>query len=232
MNYRFIILLFIFQAFLISVEAQTKNFNFWTSIEIEKKIGKWDISSNTELRLNNGFSQMTRCSFQIGAAYNIIKPLKIGAGYEFIYFHDFEYLDYQPRQRYFAYLQAKQKFGNFTFYIRERFQRTIKDESDRINENGNYDTYKINPEWAWRNRFKIAYDFLKIPISPSLSFESFYQLNNPDGNHFNKLRYTLSLSYNLTKHHKFEVYGLIDQKINVKVPSKIFISGFEYSFSF
>jgi hypothetical protein len=232
MNYRIIILLFFFQSFLIFIDAQTKNFGFWTSIGIEKELGKWDLSGNVELRLSDGFSEISRSSFQVDAAYNIIKQIKLGAGYEFILFHDLEYFDYQPRQRYFAYFQGKQKFGNFTFYLRERFQRTIKDERDRLLETGYYDAYKINPEWAWRSRLKVAYNIPKIPLTPSFSFESFYQLNNPDGNQFDKLRYTLSLGYNLTKHHKLEIYELIDQKVNVKTSDNRFITGLSYAFSF
>jgi hypothetical protein len=32
------------------------------------------------------------------------------------------------------------------------------------------------------NRFKIGYDIPKFPVKPAFSFETFYQLNNPDGN--------------------------------------------------
>jgi hypothetical protein len=215
-----------------SLWAQTGNWGSRTSIGAEKELGKWDFDANVEFRTKYNFEQTDRWCFQLNTAYSIIKPIKIGAGYEFIYFYDLKYSDYQPRQRYLLFLEGKQSIGKFKFSIREQFQRTIKDERDRIKDNGKYDHYNINPEWYWRNRIKVAYNIPKCPITPSFSFEAFFQLNNSDGNQFDKLRYTLSVDYKLHKRHKFQVYGLIDQKINVETPVNRYIIGLGYTYSF
>jgi long-subunit fatty acid transport protein len=214
------------------LDAQTSDFGIWVSAGVTKKLWKWNLDASGELRLKENTSQVDRMSLQFNASYHINKPLSAGIGYEFIYYHDSKYADYQPRQRYMLFIQGKQKFGHFSFSLREKIQRTIKDESDRLKENGDYDNYKINPEWVWRNRLALAYNIPRFPVNPAFSFESFYQLNNPDGNKFEKLRFTLALSFKPGKHHEFKVYGLIDQKINVDNPYKRFILGTGYTFSF
>jgi hypothetical protein len=212
--------------------AQTEDFGVWTTIGAEKKAGKWNIGSNAELRTKNNSQQTDRWSLQLETSYEIIKQLKAGVSYQFIYYHDTKYFDFQPRNRFSFFLQGKQKFGKFSFLVYEKAQLTTKDASDRIKKSGLLNTYKINPEWIWRNRIKIAYNIPRFPVTPSFSIETFYQLNNPDRNTFDKLRYTLAFSYNLTKHHKFELYGLIDKEINVTNPVKMNITGVEYIYSF
>jgi hypothetical protein len=224
--------LFVFLLIPLILTAQTADFGIWSSIGIDKSLRKWDLGAQTELRTNDNSGQINRLSFSLAASYNLIKPLKIGTGYEYIYFHDVKFSDYQPRQRYIVYAQGEQKLGNFKFTLREKIQRTIKDESDRIIETGKYDNYKINPEYIWRNRLNVAYNIPQFPVTPSLSFETFYQLNNPDGNAFNQFRTMLSFKYKLTKQNEFKIYGLIDKEINVVDAAKIYVVGFEYTFSF
>jgi hypothetical protein len=84
----------------------------------------------------------------------------------------------------------------------------------------------------WLNKLKVKYDIRNFPVTPSFSVETFYQLNNPDGNQFNKLRYTLSFGYRLNKQNELECYGLINNKINVSNPSKSYVLGIGYTYSF
>jgi hypothetical protein len=231
MKYRLISALLIHGIITVSLLAQTADFGVWSTVGIEKTMGKWDLNAEYELRTKDNSTQINRWSIKIEPSYHLFKLLQVGAAYEFIYFHDTRYLDYQPRHRGYAFAQGKYKIGRFSFSLRERLQVTKKDDSDRIKASGTLNTYRINPEWTWRNRIKIAYDVPKIPVKPSISLESFYPLNNSGGNTFDKLRYTLSFSYNLTKHHRFEVYGLLDKDINVSDPVHTYIFGIGYGFS-
>jgi hypothetical protein len=227
-----IYILLLFLGMSTALLAQTEDFGLWTSIEASKKLGKWNFSTEGELRTKSNSGQVDRWSLQLEAAYSIFKPLKVGVSYQFIYFHDTEYWDFQPRSRFNFFLSGKHKLGNFTFSLRERAQLTVKDASDRVKKNGSVNTYKINPAWIWRNRLNVAYHIPGFPVTPSFSFESFYQLNNPDGNAFDKLRYTLSFHYNLSKHHGLEVYGLVDKDINVNSPVQMDVIGIGYEYSF
>jgi hypothetical protein len=215
-----------------SLLAQTDDYGLWTTIGATKDIGKWDFGAEAELRTQNYIKQLDKWSLQAEANYTILKPFKIGVSYQFITYNDIKYNDLQPRHRFALFLADKKKIGYSTFSLRERVQVTTKDENDRIKKNGKINTYLINPEWTWRNRLKIVYDIPNFPINPSLSFESFYQLNNPDGNTFDNMRYTLSFIYKPTKQHGFELYGLIDKEINVDNPVRKFVVGVGYFFSF
>jgi hypothetical protein len=215
-----------------SVFAQTTDFGVWSSIGAKKKLGKWKLGIYTELRTNDNTRQIHRLDYKLDVEYDVVKAVEIGVSYKFIYFNDVKYFDYQPRQRYTLHVQGEQKFGDFKVSLREKVQRTIKDESDRQKENGDYDNYKINPDWIWRNRLKIDYNIPHFRVNPSISFETFYLLNNPDGNTFNNLRYTLELNYKLSKHHAFEIYGLIEKEIHVDNPLTTYISGIGYVLTF
>lgn len=216
----------------ISLSAQNDDFGVWSSIEITKKLKKIELNGELELRTRDNLQNISRLSGKVGVEYRIIKPLRVGVAYQYLHFHDMEYSDYQPRNRFIAYLQGRQKWGNFTFSLRERIQVTTKDESDRIKSSGKIDTYKMNPDWVWRNRLKIAYDIPKSRVTPAVSVESFYQLNNPDGNVFEGMRYTLSGSYKINKKQSVELFGLYDKEINVNNPENRYVAGVIYTYSF
>ena len=214
-----------------SLYAQSNEYGVWTSADVQKKLGKWDLEVNTGLRTSSGLSQLQRLNLKLEVDYKIVKHVTAGLSYKYMYFYDEKYTDYQPRIRYAAFVQGKQKSGNFKFSLREQYQRTIKDESDRIKESGNYDNYKINPEWEWRNRLNIEYNIPHFKITPDFSFETFYQLNSED-RRFNELRYTLSFKYKITKHHEIEMSGLLKKEINTDDPVKTYIGGIGYIYSF
>jgi hypothetical protein len=225
-----IILLILF--LITSVLSAQNEPDIWSTIGIQTKWRKFDISAKTELRSENYFEHIKRLTLEMEAAYSIVKPVKIGASYQLIDHYDEAYDDYQLRSRVSVFAQGRQKFGNFTFTLRETAQVTTKDDSDRLDSEGNIDTYKISPEWRWLNKLKVKYDIRNFPVTPSFSVETFYQLNNPDGNRFNKLRYTVSLGYNLNKNNQVECYGLINNKINVSNPDKSYVLGISYTYSF
>ncbi len=228
-RFLFTVLLLIFSEVL---AAQTEDFGVWTSAGIEKELKKLSIGAEAELRTTDFLGGIDRWSLRTEAGYDIVKPLKAGVAYQFIYFNDTEYSDFQPRHRFYLFLQWKQELGRFTLALRERLQRTTKDESGRIKENGKTDTYRINPDICWRNRFKLAYDIPRFPINPSLSVETFYQLNNPDGNGFEQFRYSLAFSCKIKKDHELEVYGLLDQGVYSEDPVSEYVGGLSYTFSF
>jgi hypothetical protein len=222
----------VFQGMSAVLKSQTNDFGVWTAICVQKEIKKWSFEASGGLRTQNNVQQVNRWSLQLDAAYDIMKPLKIGASYEFQYCYDEKYTDFQPRNRFSAFLQGKQKLGNFTFSLRERVQATTKDDGDRVKSSGKIDTYKMNPAWVWRNKMKVVWNIPNFPVNPALSLETFYQLNNPDGNVFYKQRYTLSLEYKISKKHALEAYSLLDRELNISDPVRMFVVGMEYKITF
>lgn len=230
-GFSFIIAL-ILLSFHFQLHAQNHDFGAWGSLSAQKSIGDLNLGAEAEIRTQDNASKVDRLSLQLSVNYDLIKQVKVGIGYELMDYYDSKYDDYQLRHRFIVYVTGKQKWGDFTFSLRERAQVTTKDESDRIRKSGKIDTYKINPEWTWRNRVKVEYNIPHCRLTPSFSFETFYQLNNPDGNVFDKIRYTITLEYKLSKQHQLEVYSLMNKEINVSDPLTNHVIGAGYAFSF
>lgn len=231
MKNRFL-LAFIILWFSIQLQAQSDRYGMWTSIAVEKKLHKWNFGAETELRTINYLNRIDRWSLGISADYSILKQLKIGAGYQIMNSWDEKYIDYQIRSRFNVSTTGKLRWNNLSFSLREKLQVTFKDESDRIRSNGTIDTYKMDPEWTWRNRMLMSYNISHCALTPSFSVETFYQLNNPDGNTFDNVRYTLSLDYKINKQNSISVYGLINSKLNSDDASGKYILGVGYTHSF
>lgn len=215
-------------------QAQTKNdFGIWSSVAVSKSLSKKaTIVGELENRTADNSSLISRWGVQLGASYKVVKFLSIGAAYQFQYYNDIKYSDFQPRNRFIVYGQGKYKWENFSFSLRERFQLTTKDESDRIKASGKINTYKINPSSVWRNRLKVEYDIHKSHFSPYASFESFYQLNNPDGNAFEGLRYTVGTSYKINKRNFLDISGIYHKEINADEPTNQSVISLGYTYNF
>lgn len=218
--------------------SQSENYGTWTTISIEKKMSKkWDIDAETELRTIGGndvyfVRLIERWSLGVGTSYDINKFLKLGTGYDLMNKIDTKYSNYQFRHRFKVDATGRLKINDFTFTLRERVQTTIKDDSQRIRENGTIDTYNMNPEWSWRNRLQINYNIPNFKINPSASVETFYQLNNPDGNRFENIRYTLSLNYKYKKRNEFELSGVYNTELESEDAYGRYVLSFGYKYSF
>ncbi|MGE5317975.1 MAG: DUF2490 domain-containing protein [Chloroflexota bacterium] len=207
---KFLILLLSFPFILY---AQTEGPNAWLTIDVNKELKKWDFAGEMELRSIGFFDKNQRLSLQAEGSYKICKVIEAGLSYSIMSFYDSKYNDYQWRNRYAFVLQGKGKINRFALSLREKGELTTKDESDRIKDNEEIDTYAINPELVWRNRLKAAYDIPNLPLAPSISIETFYILNDPERNEFEKIRYTFSLSYKLNKHNSLEIFSIYNKEL-------------------
>ena len=230
------ILIILFLLILLPGKAHAQGeYGTWTSIAVDKDFGKkWTIGAETELRTIYYLRLISRWSIGIDAEYKIIKPLEIGLSYKLMNTLDQKYLNYQLRNRVNANLTGKQKWGNFDFALSEGLQVTTKDDSKRLDEFNNIDTYKINPAWMWKNSLRIQYDIPKSKFTPGFEFETYHELNNPDGNQFDKLRYSLFVKYKYRKQHTFKLGGVYNQELGTDVAdySGKYILDLKYSYTF
>lgn len=201
--------------------AQTEDFGAWFGFNLEKEIKDWTFSVGEELRTTDAISDFYGSYTSLGIDYSPFKHLKFGTSYQFILYNDTEYDDIQPRHRLNFQTTGDLKWNNFKFSLRERLQMTFKDESER--------DYKMNPKTRWRNRLEVEYNIPKSKFTPAFSVESYYQLNNPDGNKFDGIRYKLTGAYKINKRNKLEVYAQYDNEINVKDPVDRTVLGIEYT---
>lgn len=201
--------------------AQDKDFGAWAGFELQKDIKDWTFSAGEEIRTMDNVSNFYGSYTTLGINYSPWKRLKFGTSYQFILFNDTEYDDIQPRHRLNLFTTGNIKLGDFKFSLRERLQMTFKDESER--------DYKMNPKTSWRNRVEVEYNIPNSKLTPFASIETFYQLNNPDGNKFDQLRYKFGGNYKLNKHNELGIYGQFDHEINVNDATDRTVLGFTFT---
>ncbi len=217
--------------FYIGSQAQNQ-FGTWTSLTIDKKVDKWTFEAETELRTISGLQLINRWDMGLGAEYKIIKPLKIGLEYQFMNVLDEKYNNYQFRHRFTGSITGTKKFGNVQLALLEGLQVTTKNDSKRIRDDETIDRYKVNPASMWKNSIEAEYNIPKCKITPEFEFKTYYSLNDPDGNAFNKLRYTLSLKYKLSKRNSINVFGVYNKELGTDEAdySGKYILGLKYSY--
>lgn len=215
----------------IPVFSQDSELKVWTSLDIKKNVDKWDFTGEIELREDRFFSQMERLSFQIEGMYDFSKVFSAGLSYMIMDFFDEKYQDHQLRHRFQAIANVKVETGRFEFSLREKGEITTKDEKDRIKNDGVIDDYRINPELIWRNRMKAEYDVPGVSLIPSISLETFYFMNDPEGNRFEKLRYTLAFEYKYNKHNRLNLFGHYNDEL-LEGETDSYVAGLGYTYIF
>lgn len=234
---RIFVILISFLIIASALTAQNESYGTWTSIGIEKEYKKWDFGAETELRTIYYARLIERWSLGVNADYSLLKQLKVGVGYQLM--NCLVYDEYEPnryvrnyffRNRFNLSATGKLKFNDFTISLRERVQLTKK--GDRLQTDGQIDDYKINPELTWRNRLQLAYNIPNFKLTPSFSVESFYELNNPEGNNFDNIRYLLGLNYKFNKRNSMEIFGVVNSSLVSEDATGKYILGVNYTYSF
>jgi hypothetical protein len=227
------ILSIVFFAIISKVTAQSE-YGTFTSIGVDKKIGKWKLEAETELRTIDYLNLINRWSIELNAGYKIAKPFTVNFGYQLMNVLDQKYMNYQWRNRLKLEAEGKKKWGDFSFSLSEGLQLTTKDDNKRIRDDGSIDTYAINPAWVWKNSFEVEYDIPKSKLSPGYEFQTYYELNNPDGNDFDKIRNTLFLKYKINKNNAFKIFGSINSELGTDEAeySGKYILGLKYNYHF
>ena len=137
----------------LSASAQSDDFGLDFSLEAQKKLSKqWSLSLEGEYRSRNNAKTNDRWSIGLGVDYKVAKWLKASAGYTLLYDNNerisyFERTDdavlegdaevgdpkkcaqyWGTRHRFNVSLTASQKWGDFKFSLRERWQYTYRPE--------------------------------------------------------------------------------------------------------
>lgn len=205
------ILCFIFP---LLVFSQEEDFQSWNKIELGYKIHK-NISLNfTEgLRLRENASLPSKTFTNLGIGYRHNKKWRFAIGYRFIQFFDISQ-EIHLRHRWYADIINRKKMQRFQLSFRSRLQHQL---------GSNY------LEQYYRGRLKVAYNIRKTPLDPSLSIETFCNLSVLE---LDKMRYTLTASYPLSKKIDGILFYRLQQEINVSNPSHFYIMGAGASLDF
>jgi long-subunit fatty acid transport protein len=228
-----------------TANAQSDDFGIWANVEAEKKLGKWSVGLETELRTRDNAGTTDRWSWGLNTSYKLNKYLKFSAGYTLLYdnvdrltYHDDGSINkeakfWRIRHRFYASATASYKVDQWTFSLRERWQYTYRPEKT-ISERYDYDqedydgeskTYSGKGHNVLRSRLQVAYSIPKTGLEPYANVE----LYNSWG--IDKVRYTAGMDWDITKHHQVGLYYRYQDESDDEDDNR-HILGLSYKFKF
>jgi hypothetical protein len=206
-----------------SVEAQTRDAGLWLSATVQAKLSKkLSASLSEELRLNENMSEAGTIFTDAGLEYRLIKNLGLAVNYRFINkkaVSDY----YKMSHRFYADVKYSFKIKPVEISLRSRVQDELK-APGRSDDGGSMEYYL-------RNKATITVDLNK-KIEPFASAELFNPLQTPLFQYADKLRTTVGADYALTKHHKAELFYMIQSTLGTADKETDFIIGLSYVYKF
>ncbi|PLW91744.1 MAG: hypothetical protein C0592_14315 [Marinilabiliales bacterium] len=209
----------------------------WTSLSLEKSFldKKLDIGINQEFRFNNNSTSLNNYFTEVEADYEILKDLKVGAGYKFI--RNNRNSGYRNEYRYNLDLGYKHSLDRLNFYYRFRFQQH--------NPFGNGPDNDLTTKY--RLRIKTKYNFRKWKLDPTFAFEGFFASVRNEFNFvesitetervsgFEKIRFTLATTYKINDLMELRGFYRVEHlfgsyPLQYNTPATIFIGGLNLTF--
>ena len=195
-----------------AVNAQEKDFQTWTSAEIDKKLSKkFKLQLSQELRLKNNSTQLGSTFTDAGFKYKVLKNLDAGLYYRFIVTQD------AVAHRPYLDVSYDLEQGRWTIEPRLRFQHQVQRDQPA--------------EDYIRPKLSINYRVVKH-WGPYVSGEFFYHTFYNKGNEIDQYRLSAGVDYSFTKEHSLKVYYLFSQELNVTNALQRHVAGLSYKYDF
>ena len=205
------------------IYAQEEDMELWTGIQVEKNITEnLKTSFEQEFRFNENISDTKKIYSELGLSYKINKNIRISASYRFEKRRKIEDY-YVNRHCFYASVILKNKINRFALAFRTQYK--TKYVSSYSEEYGSI------PKDYLRNKLSLKYNIKKNPITPLFYCESFYQLDNPEGNKFDKIRYALGADYKINKKNNLNIFYMLQKQFNVNSPVNSCIIGIGYHYN-
>lgn len=203
------------------VKGQGRDAGLWTSFSFEAKIIKRvSASIAQEFRFNENITELGTVFTDAGISYKVNKHFQVAANYRFIRKRSTEDF-YNTRHRFYVDVKYSKKIKPFEVSLRSRFQ-------DQYSDIGRAPDGGI-PGYYFRNKLSLDWN-TKTAFSPYLSVELFSPLKYPRSIAFDNIRATAGVDYAFSKHHKIDLFYMIQKELNVSRPATDFILGLGYSY--
>ena len=209
--------------------AQSSDWGLWTSIDVEKKLGKkleLDIAGQYRWKDNISLTDQIRGSADI--SMKLGKYVKLGAGYEFISKYKLKKDIFVYRNRFRLQATGSYKFSGFTADWRTRMQLTLMETDEPRGDIFFDDSFK----WVWRNRFGLKYDIKNTPLKPYINLELFHNIFSNLEQVYYQNRLSIGTEYKINKSHSLEVGYKLETEIDGSKKYKLNVIKLGYTFSF
>lgn len=203
------------------LKGQVKDAGLWTSVSFEAKlVKKLSLSISQEFRFNENITELGTAFTEAGLSYKLNKHIQFAVNYRYIQRRRLENY-YSFRHRVYADIKYSHKLKPFEITFRSRFQ-------DQYSDIGQASDGGV-PEFYLRNKLNLKWDFNK-PYTPYISIELFSPLNYPRNYAFDNVRTTAGVEYAFSKHHKIDLFYMIQKEVNVSEQQTNFIFGLGYTY--
>ena len=197
--------------------SQTEDAGLWTGITFNYDISdKLQFSFKEEIRFHENISKIDKFYSQFGFSYAAGKHLEFGAYYRY---ENRQRLNssYSNRHRFHAEFKLEADAGRYTLSSRSRIQTRYTNPYS--SEEGTI------PSNYFRNKFAISYNVRKSTFTPFVSYELFYETNNPASNDITETWFTLGFKFRLKNRDRVSIFYRSSREINVNNPLKLNIIG-------
>lgn len=204
--------------FCIPAKGQNKDAGLWTSLSFEAKlVKKLSFNLSQELRFNENITELGTVFTDVGLEYKLNKHFRIAADYRYNKKRSADNF-YTTRHRLYADFKYELKIKPFQIQVRTRFSNSTE---------LNHQAEGSDIEYYLRNKLSLKWD-LEKQFTPYISVELFSPLNYPRYSAFDNIRSTAGIEYNFSKHHKIDVFYMIQKEMNVSDPETDFVVGLGY----
>jgi hypothetical protein len=193
--------------------------------EVETDIAKdINLSVEYEHRFNNNISTFDKALLEPSISYDLIKGVRVGAGYRFVLNQGRNSKEIQFRGRVSAYIRYRYRIDDFVFSFRSQLQYGFDDIT--------YVQYYYVNELVNRNYVKVEYRWFGTKITPFVRYELYNHLNSPRGAVFNQWKLRSGFNYQITKKSRISTDYTYEKEFNVYRPinAHVFALGYRYSF--
>lgn len=221
-NYKLLltqILLVLSVSLVFTSNAQVNDFQIWTGVSVKKELTKKiQLELEEQIRLSENATAISQFFTEFTTAYKINKHIQIAGNYRFIKKN--EPSVFETIHRLSADLELTQKISIISLSLRSRFQQEFYPEWF-------YYENPLDPTQYLRNKLTVEAKIIKklnLYIAPEL----YYQLNNPVGNVFDKVRYAAGLQYKINKKNFISGFYMVQKQLNVSKADTDYVVGINY----
>ena len=220
MNYRLFLftsaLFYSFCAF-----GQVNDFQIRTGVTLKKDFTKKiNLQLDEQIRLYENVSRIKQFYTEVSAEYQLNKHIDFAANYRFI--QKQENTVFGTIHRLCFDVALKQKISKFTISLRSRYKKEFYHAWF-------YYENPLDPTQYLRNKLTIETKLIK-KLNIYLSPEFYYQLDNSEGNIFDKARYEAGIDYKVNKKKYLNLFFMLQKQMNVSKADTDYILGLNYKF--
>lgn len=199
---------------------QSTRGQFWFSAGVKREIKyNLEVNLNTNLRLNN-YGQLATLYQEASLKYNKLDWFRPSIEYRIVTNYD-ERRNYENSHRLNLNADFRHKYKQIKFGARFRYQMYI----------GGYASNGSDLDPAFRVKPHVEWAKPKSKITPEASVEFFYNpTNGPFGHTWNRIRYGLTLNFDLPGSNEIGLTYYYGQKFNTKNNYNEHILSLEYTF--